>query len=165
MHAPVPPPLPVARPGWWRRHWRWAAPVLVLAVLLFLAAGIASFAFGVMATMKSSGAYRHAMEIARADPVLADALGRPVSAAWYFSGSIHNENGRSRATLGIPLEGPRGSAHLQVEGTGRDCSWTFQVLEARIDADGRVIDLRRDAGTQVAADDSRRKSGANRKGD
>lgn len=39
------------------------------------------------------------------------------------------------------------------------------MLEARIDADGRVIDLRRDAGTQVAADDSRRKSGANRKGD
>ena len=39
---------------------------------------------------------------------------------------------------------------------------------ARIDADGRVIDLRRDggsAGATPAADGTRRKSGANRKGD
>ena len=165
MHASNPPPLPAARAGWWQRHWRWAAPVLVLAVLLFLAAGIATFAFGVMATMKSSGAYRQAMDLARADPELGDALGRPVSAAWYLSGSIHNENGRSRATLGIPLEGPRGHADLQVEGTGRDGAWTFQVLEARIDADGRVIDLRRDAGATVTADGTRRKRGAHRKGD
>lgn len=169
MPGQLPPPyIPSTAGGWWSRNIRWAVPVLVLGTGLFLLAGIGVFAWGVMAAMKSSGAYRQAVAIARADPALVQALGSPIEEAWYFTGSIQTHNGDGQAELLIPLSGPRGSARLRAEGRGRDGDWVFDVLRARLDADGRVIELQSaqapPGGEAPRRQDGQRKSGNNRKG-
>ncbi len=139
---PPPPPLPVARRGWWSRHWKWAIPVLAGTLLLLVVAAVALFMAALLGTLKASDAYRIAVETAQRDPALIEAIGAPIEPGWFFSGNIATRAGGSgEAELRIPLRGADGAAVLVVDGRRRNGRWTYATLEAQVDG-GDTIDLR-----------------------
>lgn len=96
----LPPPLPVTqRNGWWSRHWKWAVPLLSGFALALFAALILLFMSALLGMMKSSDAYKHALQEAKANPAVVQALGEPIEESWLTMGDIS-------------VNGPSGEANL-----------------------------------------------------
>ena len=81
---------------WWGRNWKWVVPAGCLVPVLFVLL-IAGAAFSLM---KHSAAYANALDTARADCAVRQALGTPIEAGWLVSGSVS-------------VNGPSGHAELQ----------------------------------------------------
>lgn len=142
----TPPPLPSSRTdGWWQRHWKWAVPVLgvlglsLFAVFVLLAVG------AVFGMVKSSDAYKLAMQRVQASPAATVALGKPIREGWLVMGNIHINGPSGTANLQIPVSGPAGEGDVFVEATKSAGAWSFQTLVLQRDADGKRIDLLEEA--------------------
>ncbi len=111
-------------------------------VIIILAAGAVALFFGVIVgAMKASDAYKLAMERARSNPEVVAALGSPIEAGYFVSGSVSVSGGSGEAKLSIPISGPNGSGTLYVEATKQAGVWHFSVLMVEVDATGQRIDL------------------------
>jgi hypothetical protein len=133
-------PMPDRR-GWWERHWKWVVPGGCLFVVLLGAAmfaGLATFVFGMM---RGNDAYIEAMRAAHASPALAAAIGEPIEEGRFVSGEISETGASGKASLAIPLSGPRGQATVYVEATKSAGQWHYDVLVAQVEATGERIDL------------------------
>lgn len=142
----TPPPLVSARPqGWWSRHWKWAVPALS-AVALSLIAGfvllVISLVFG---AIKSSDAYRLALQRVQASPAASTALGTPIREGWLVMGNIQVNGPTGEANLQIPVSGPKGEGDIFVEAKKSAGEWTFQTLLLQLDAGKERIDLLEEA--------------------
>jgi len=127
--------------SWWSRNAKWAVPVTVLVVLLSIAAfvaGIFAFVFGMM---KSTTAYREAVARASANPAVISALGTPITAGFFTSGSIKTDGASGAASIAIPISGPAGAATIYVEATESAGQWTFSKLVVELAGSKRRIDL------------------------
>lgn len=127
--------------SWWSRNAKWAVPVTVLVVLLSIVAfiaGVFAFVFGMM---KSTTAYREAVVRASANPTVIAALGRPISAGYFTSGSIKTDGASGAASIAIPISGPDGAATIYVEASESAGQWTFSKLVVELAADKKRIDL------------------------
>ncbi len=141
MHA-NPPPLTPARPeGWWSRHWKWAVPALATLALSLLAAVVVLIISLVFGMIRSSDAYKLALERAQASPAATAALGTPIRAGWLTMGNIEVNGPTGEANLQIPVSGPKGEGDLFVEAEKSAGAWTFQTLVVQVDAGGKRIDL------------------------
>jgi hypothetical protein len=106
---------------------KWSA--IGCAVLLFLgAAFVAVIVVIVFGAIRSSDVYRQARDRAAADPRVVAALGSPVEAGWWVSGSVHADNGNGSADIKFPISGPRGKATVDAEATLESRSWSYQRL-------------------------------------
>lgn len=138
----TPPPLPSTRSGgWWQRHWKWAVPALgVLGLSLF--AGFVMLAVSaVFGMMKSSDAYKVALQRVQASPAATAALGTPIRDGWLVMGNIQVNGPSGAANLQIPVSGPAGEGDVFVEATKSAGAWNFQTLVLQLDAGGKRIDL------------------------
>lgn len=133
------PPAP-ARMGWWQRHWRWAVPMLALVSLALAGAFVYGLVSVVSGAMRDNDAYRIAMAQAAADPRLAAAIGTPIEHDGFMSGRL-STGATSRASLQIPVSGPRGEATVFVEAEARLGVWRFAVLSATVDGADAPFDL------------------------
>lgn len=95
----------------------------------------------VFGSMKKSDPYREAMARAQTDPRVAAALGTPVKAAFFVSGSIKTENNNGEAKLDIPISGPKGAATLHVTATKTDGKWYYNRMYMVKPGSGGEIDL------------------------
>jgi len=128
------------KPSWWKRNWKWAAPLgcgVLLTPALFVA-GVVLFAFGVM---KSSGAFTEAVAAAEQDSRVIEILGEPIEPGWFVSGSINIKDSSGAADLVIPLEGSRSRGKLHVRATMSGGVWTFHELRLEAPGAGRGISL------------------------
>jgi len=133
---------PPNNPNWLQRNWKWLVPTGCLTVILAVCAFVFGIVFLVFRLMQSSDVYQQAFDKAQRAPALIEAIGAPVEAGYFMSGSIKEEIGASgRATLAIPLSGPKGKATLYVSATKSRGAWTFSRLEAEIESTGRYIDV------------------------
>lgn len=107
---------------------------LIVAVL-----GIVALFGVVFGAMTSSKAYEQAMDAASNDPRVQEALGTPVEAGMFVTGSINLSGSSGDADLTIPISGPKGEGTVYVIGTKRAGEWTFTTLEA--DVGGERVDL------------------------
>ena len=127
--------------NWWQRNWKWFVPAgcltLVILVALF-AGGILGLVFG---AMKQSDAYARALERARLDCEVQEALGRPVEAGFFTGGSIQVNGPSGSADLSIPLEGPGTEGTLFVVATKEAGQWTFERMEVEVAGREARIDL------------------------
>ena len=138
----TPPSLAPARPdGWWRRHWKWAVPALAALALSLLAGFVALIISLVFGMIKSSDAYKLALQRAQASPAATAALGTPIREGWFTMGNIAVNGPTGEANLQIPVSGPKGEGDLFVEATKSAGTWTFQTLAVQVDAGGERIDL------------------------
>jgi len=133
-----PPPLPNSKPpDWWDRNWKWFLPCVCLAGVLVVGSA-AALLFG---AMRSTGAYIGALGRARASPAVVAALGTPIDAGLFVTGSVNLSDSTGKAQLAIPISGPKADATISVEATKTLGIWHFNRLVVQIVQTGRRIDL------------------------
>lgn len=137
-----PPPLPSTRSGgWWQRHWKWAVPALGVLGLSLFAAFVLLIVSAVFGMVKSSDAYKLALQRVQANPAATAALGTPIHEGWLVMGNIQVNGPSGAANLQIPVSGPAGEGDVFVEATKSAGAWNFKTLVLQLDDGGRRIDL------------------------
>jgi hypothetical protein len=91
--------------------------------------------FGIDAEMRSSGAYKLAMNTAQASPCIANALGSPLEPGWMMGGSITESSIDGSADLTIPVRGPKGKGSLDVQAKKLSGNWKIDSLVFKHEAD------------------------------
>ncbi|WP_421567797.1 cytochrome c oxidase assembly factor Coa1 family protein [Stenotrophomonas sp. PD6] len=138
----LPPPLAGAtRAGWWSRHWRWAMPLGVLALLL-LAVALVWFVLAQWSRWsRASEPYQEAMRRARCSIELVAVLGEPIRDGYLPSGSQERTaGGGGSSEFVVSLTGPRGEAQLFLEAHRERGQWDYPLLYA-ITGNDEAIDL------------------------
>jgi predicted anti-sigma-YlaC factor YlaD len=129
------------RRSWLARHWPWAIAGGCLVLLMLAAALAGGVFFAVMAGVKSTDAYRGAVERATSSPAVHAALGEPVEPGWLVSGNVSVNGSSGDADLSVPLSGPRGKGTLYATAHKRAGRWEFQVLEVAVEGRQDRIEL------------------------
>jgi hypothetical protein len=91
-----------------------------------------------MATM--SGAYKLAVATAHQSPEFREALGTPVTEAWFSEGTMQLGNSAD-AKLLIPVRGPKQNGSLRVQAVKDDGVWRLRELTLELERPGESIDL------------------------
>ena len=111
-------------------------------VLLGIAGVFSAIFFGVFAAIGKSDAVAEVMKRAGESKVVREQLGTPLQRGWLTTGNLETANGSSSAELQIPIEGPKGSGRIEVNGYQRGSEpWVFTVLDVLIDSTSERIDL------------------------
>ncbi len=137
----VPPPLPPTR-SWWQRHWPWAVPTGCVTLLALLAVFVVGIVTVVMAAMKSSDAYKTAVQQAEKNAQVINALGTPITEGWILTGNINVAGGSGHADLAIPIAGPKGKAAIYVVANKSEGAWIYSTLKVHVNSTGETIDVR-----------------------
>lgn len=141
-------PLPNAKPqrrSWWGRNWKWFVPTGCFTILLLIVAFVGSIIFIVAGAMKSSDAYQTAFDRAQADPRVIAALGSPIQAGYFISGSTDVTGSSGKADLTIPISGPNGKGTIYLVATKFGGEWAFSKLVVDVGKTGQRIDLTNEA--------------------
>ena len=128
--------------GFWSKNWAWAVPLGGCGGCLLLVVGfVVLVGGGTIGLLRSSDAFEDAVELARSNAVVIEALGEPIKAGWLPKGNLSISGSSGEADLSISLTGPQGTGTLYVVGSMRAMKWTFERAEVEIDATGERIDL------------------------
>jgi len=119
--------------------WVWVGIGCGLAVV-----GLVVFIFflftAIFGSMRASDPYQKALRRAQNDPRVIAALGTPVKAGFFVSGSINVKNHDGDAKLDIPISGPKGTAKLHVTATKTAGRWYYNRMFV-MPKNGQEIDL------------------------
>jgi len=99
---------------------------------------IVFFVFGII---KSSDAYKTALERAKQDDRVAAALGRPIKDGLVPSGKTNVNGPSGEADIAIPISGPKGKGTIYAVGTKSEGKWEFSKLSVKVE-NGETIDLK-----------------------
>jgi len=115
---------PIQRPTS-QRNVGWIVGITIAAGVLVFAAAIVFFVFGLI---KSSDAYQLGFAKASASPTVIAALGTPIEAGMFVSGSVKVSGPSGSAELSIPLHGPSGSGRVYLRAQKSLGEWTLTGL-------------------------------------
>jgi len=93
-------------------------------------------------SIRDSEVGREALARVRASQQVAEALGTPIEAGWFVTGSIKYDQTIGRAELSMPLSGPKAKGTLRFKADKINRAWTFSRLVVELE-DGRHFDLLR----------------------
>lgn len=147
MSSPTPPEHPTPQSasadsnerGWLERNLKWVLPVGCLSIVVAIVAFAGGIVLIVMAGMRSTWAYETALERVREHPAAIEALGEPIEAGRFTSGSVSVDGSSGEADLSIPLRGSRAKGRLYVTAERVRGEWRLLALELVVD--GERIDL------------------------
>lgn len=91
-----------------------------------------------MGSIKSSTAYEMAISRATENETVLEALGEPIEAGFFVSGSIQTSGGSGNADLSIPISGPKGEATLYVTANKEAGEWIPQTMIVQLEEAPRV---------------------------
>jgi Fungal protein of unknown function (DUF1783). len=94
----------------------------------------------VVGGMKSSDAYKEALQRAQNDPAVIAALGKPIEAGFVVWGSAKFDSSGEHKTLDFPISGPKGKAAVHLVATKSGTKWEYSELTVKPES-GAVIDL------------------------
>jgi hypothetical protein len=139
--AHLPPIVPVQPKGFLsKRPWLAVGLAVGCFVLLISAIGLGLFAL-FMGAMRSSDAYRVAVDAVAHDPSVLTELGAPVEPGWYMTGKIQVTGPAGHADLAIPVSGTHGAGTIQVVADKSAGKWTFSTLVVQVKGRAAPIDL------------------------
>jgi hypothetical protein len=127
--------------GWWGRNWKWVVPVGCLGIVVLSVAFVFGLVFLIFGIMKSSDAYKNAVAQVTTHEVVQDRLGAPIKTGLIVTGNINVNGPSGRASLAIPISGPKGKGRLYVEATKLAGQWQFATLMVEIRETDERIDL------------------------
>lgn len=130
--------------SWFARNALWVVPLGCIGLLAALAAFAGLVLTIVMGGIKSTDAYREAVDRAKSSPQVQTELGEPVKAGWLVSGSVNVSGPSGNADLSVPLSGPKGKGTLYVTARKRAGHWQYEVLEVAVEGRPQRIDLMSD---------------------
>jgi Cytochrome oxidase complex assembly protein 1 len=129
--------MPNQSRSWLGRNWKW----LLAAVFVCGAVFVAGIFTLVMGAMRGSDVAREATARAQANALVGQRLGTPISEGWMVSGSINVSPGSGDADLSVPISGPKGKGTVYVRAQKAGGAWTYNLMEATIEASSERIDL------------------------
>jgi Cytochrome oxidase complex assembly protein 1 len=122
-------------------HWS-RRLVLGFVITIAISAFLAFLLVFIEHEIKSSTVYQMSVTTARASPEILATLGSPIDVSWFVSGEVsQSTNGGGKATLTIPLKGPRGRGKLWVQAGRQAGTWRFSILQFRPDGHNSAVDL------------------------
>jgi len=124
--------LQTPRKTWWSRNWKWFVPTGCFSLVAIFIGFIFLLVLMASSLMKSSDAYRQALDHAKANPAVIEALGKPIEPGFFASGSVNVSGASGHAELSIPLSGPKGSGTVYAEATKTAGQWRYTRLEVEI---------------------------------
>jgi hypothetical protein len=123
----------------WQRNWKWLVALGCLGSMIVVAAFVAVLVWVVSVSMRSSDAYKEAVDRAAADCEVRERLGAPLKPGWFVSGSINVKGPSGHADLSIPLHGSARAGTLFVTATKSAGRWHFELLEVEVaDQNARI---------------------------
>ncbi|HKV94022.1 MAG TPA: cytochrome c oxidase assembly factor Coa1 family protein [Candidatus Angelobacter sp.] len=141
-YVPAPmPPMPVQRPSWFSRNWKWFIPTAIVGAILLLALFIGGIFALVFGAMKSSEPYQYAVATASADARVTAQLGAPVTPGWYANGNMNVSGSSGSADLAIPLNGTLRHGTVYVVARKSAGTWHYRMLQVAIDGNPERINL------------------------
>jgi hypothetical protein len=143
-------------PGWFSRNWKWLVPGGCLVMALLIAGFVAAIMYFVFSMMKSNDAYAHALEVARSNPSVVAALGRPIEEGTFVTGNFEENGPSGVASFQIPLSGPKGAGKVYVEARKSAGQWTYNVMVFESDATRQRVNLLGDTAPDPALEASPR---------
>lgn len=124
----VPPPGPGAPPPAQKSGcWKWGA-LGCLAVIILGAIVIGAVVMIAFGAMKSSDVYKQALARAQNNPRVIAALGSPVTAGFFVTGSVNVSGGTGNAEISFPIRGPKGKGNVHGVATRDSSGWHFTEL-------------------------------------
>jgi hypothetical protein len=90
--------------------------------------------------VKSTGAYKDARDRAVHDPRVIAALGNPVKAGWWVTGSVNIDDKGGFARIEFPISGSKAGGKVEAHATHDTDNWKFVRLIVHPDS-GPDIDL------------------------
>lgn len=146
MDAPPPitPEYTAPRPSWWSRNWKWFVPTGCLTLVALVVAFICAIFVFVFGMLKSSDAYKTALERAKADPRVVAALGTPIDEGFLVSGHTNVDGASGSADLSVPISGPKGKGTVYVVATKSAGEWNYEKLIVEIEGTKERINLARE---------------------
>ncbi len=130
-----------AKKSWWGRNWKWIVPVGCSGMVLFFCAFIFMIFAIVMGSIRTTDAFKEGVALATSNPEVLTALGEPVEAGWFVSGSVNVNGAGGEADLSVPLVGRQGRATLYIIADKRAGRWEFELLEVAVKGRDERIDL------------------------
>ena len=124
---------PINNKNWFERNWKWFVPTGCLSLIIIISLLVGGFLFTVTKLMKRSDVYVQAVQIVTQNEQCIEALGEPIEAGWFFSGSIHVSGPSGSAELAIPVSGPKGEGTIYVKAHKEAGKWDFKILEVEIE--------------------------------
>lgn len=112
----------------------------LISFVLFAACLIAC-AVSIFGLMRSSEPYQMAMDVLLDDPRAARALGEPIEAGFWVSGSIQQSNADGEANLIIPVSGSHDRGRLYVYALREEGVWRLRQLTLETENYADRIDL------------------------
>ena len=112
-----------------------------LVLVLVIGGFVAGILFLVFGALKSSPVYTRALQAAQSDARVTQAMGEPIQAGWYLTGSIEEQGISGDATLTIPISGPRKGGTLYASARKQNGVWQFYTLAVQVDGADTIIPL------------------------
>ncbi|WP_298893208.1 cytochrome c oxidase assembly factor Coa1 family protein [uncultured Psychroserpens sp.] len=132
----------VRQKSWFGRNWLWVLPVGgCLGVILLFVFGIGAAIFGVSKIIKESAPYEYAVESAKSNGDVQDALGEVIDTDGLFEGNITINNSTGEADLKIPIKGEKGKGIIVVLAEKDDEGWQYEKLYVLIKETQEKINL------------------------
>jgi len=129
------------RPNWFSRNWKWFVPVGALILILLAASFVGALFVLVETSFQHSDVYVQALAKARANPQVAEKIGRPLRAGWLASGNLSTSGSSGDVDLSIPLSGPKGKGTLHLVAKKSAGVWKVETLQVVVDGEMEPIDL------------------------
>jgi hypothetical protein len=126
---------------WWQRNWKWFVPVASVGSLVLFVAFIMLIVTIVFGRIQSSDVYKDALATARTNPSVIKALGSPIQADRFVTGSIIKRGPFGQADLAIAISGPKGKGTIYAGASKSMGRWTFSQLVVEIKATKERINL------------------------
>lgn len=142
------------RKSWFKRHWFWFVPTVVLLPIFCCCGGGGALVWFGVSQIFELQPYKDSVTLIEQDPDVQNALGTPIVTPSGFgdlvtmmsSGgqfNINQTNNQMVFDANIPISGPNGTGKLVLEAESIDggVTWNYTIREVHIDQTGEVIDL------------------------
>jgi hypothetical protein len=123
------------------RNWKWFVPVGCFGTLVLFFVFVGSVALIVFSAMKSTDVYKDALARAKANSVVIEALGSPITEGFLVSGNANINVASGETNLSIPISGPNGKATIYVAASKSLGRWIYSGLIVEIAKTHQRIDL------------------------
>ena len=112
-----------------------------LGAFALIAAFVGGIFYLIFSGFTSSTVYVQAVNAAKADARVVQALGEPIQPGWFITGSLEEQGISGDANLVIPISGSRKGGTLYAAARKGNGVWQFYTLAVRVDGDNELITL------------------------
>jgi hypothetical protein len=121
------------RRSWFSRNWGWVALVVGTGGICVCCGGFTSIMMFGFSILKQSDPYVMALESAKNDPRIQEAIGQPIEdVSWIPMGHFEQKNSTGKAEFEFDIAGPKGRAHVHTRAEMDEGKWNTTFLEVDI---------------------------------